>query len=101
MIPVTGSARIPPEAGFFPAVSGRKRHRKMEAVFRSESHRTAKRGSPQSSLHRIFSGNDADPGRKQAGIQHFPPELDRNTSYRSRISDGKYSLPKVTRKIIF
>ena len=41
---------------------------------RPENHRTRKRGSPQSSLHRILSGNNADPGRKQAGIQHFPLE---------------------------
>ena len=88
MIPVTGSGRIPRKRDsfpHFPAGSGRKRHQKMKAVFRSESHRTRKRGSPQSSIHRIFSGNDTDPGRKQAGIQHFPPELDRNTVPQSDI----------------
>ena len=74
---------------------GRKRHRKMEAVFRAESHRTRKRGIPQNSLHRIVSGNDMDPGRKQAEIQRFPPEPDRNTSCCSSRSDYKTPFPRV------
>ena len=53
MIPVTESGRIPSETAFFPALScrfqrtsGRKKHRKMEAVFRPELHRTRKRENP-------------------------------------------------------
>ena len=79
----------------FPAGSGRKRHRKMETVFRPESHRRRKPGILESSLHRIVSGNDMDPSRKQTEIQRFPPESDRNTSYCSSRSDYKTPFPRI------
>ena len=98
MIPIIGSGRIPPQTTFFPALSAgsrRKRHRKMETVFRPESHHTRKQGIPRSSLHRIVSGIDMDPDRKQTEIQRFPSEPDRNTSYCSSRSDYKTPFPRI------
>ena len=107
MIPATGSGRIPPETAFFPVLScrfprtsGRKKHRKMEAVFRPELHCTRKRENPASSLYRILSGSKRDPSRKPAGNQRFPAEPGRKRSYRSRMSAKKYWFPRDADKII-
>ena len=93
MIPVTGSGRIPQEMAFspalssrFPRTSGRKKHRKMEAVFQPELHRTRKRENPASSLYRILSGSKRDPSGKPAGNQRFPSEPARKSSCGSRMS---------------
>ena len=127
MIPVTGSGRILPERRFFrhfpagspvlpagtalfPALSCRfprtscrirpEKHRKMEAVFRPELHRTRKRENPASSLYRILSGSKRDPSGKPAGNQRFPSEPGRKSSYRSRMSVKKYRFPRDADKII-
>ena len=110
MIPVTGSGRIPQETAFFPAFSCRfprnslqirpKKHRKMEAVFRPELHRTRKRENPASFLHRILSGSKRSPSGKPAGNQRFPSEPGRKSSHRSRISAKKYRFPRDAHKII-
>ena len=110
MIPVTGSGRILPETAFFPALSYRfprtsrrirpEKHRKMEAVFRLEFHRTRKRENPASTLYRILSGSKRDPSGKPAGNQRFPSECGRKSSYRSRMSAKKYRFPRHADKII-
>ena len=110
MIPVTGSGRILPETAFFPALScrfprtsgriRRKKHRKIEAVFRPELHSTRKRKNPASSLYRILSGSRRDPSGKPAGNQRFPSEPGRKSSYRIRMSAKKYRFPRDADKII-
>ena len=110
MIPVTGSGRILPETPLFPALSCRfprtsrrirpEKHRKMEAVFQPELHRTRKRENPASSLCRILSGSKRDPSGKPAGNQRFPSEPGRKSSYRSRMSVKKYRFPRDADKII-
>ena len=84
----------------FPRTSGRKKHRKMEAVFRKELHRTWKPENPASSLYRILSGSKRDPSGKPAGNQRFPSEPGRKNSYRSRMSAKKYRFPRDADKII-
>ena len=107
MIPVTGSGWIPPEAGFFPALSCRfprtscrKKHWKMEAVFLPELYCTWKRDNPVSSLYRILSGSKRDASGKPVGNQRFPSEPGRKSSYHSRISAKKYRFLRDADKII-
>ena len=110
MIPVTGSGWIPPETAFFrhfpagsrvlPAGSGRKKHRKMEAVFRPEFHRVRKRENLASSLYRILSGSKRDPSGKPARNQRFPSEPGRKSSYRSRMPAKRYRFLRDADKII-
>ena len=69
--------------------SGRKKHRKMKAVFWPELQCTRKRENPASSFYRILSRSKRDPSRKPAGNQRFPSEPDRKSSYRSRMSAKK------------
>ena len=76
------------------------KHRKMEAVFRLELHRTRKRENPASSLYRILSGSKRDPRGKPPGNQRFPSEPGSKSSYRSRISAKKYWFPRDADKII-
>ena len=72
----------------------------MEAVFRSELHRTRKQENPTSSLYRIPSGSKRGPSGKPAGNQRFPSEPGRKSSYRSRMSAKKYRFPRDADRII-
>ena len=106
MIPVTGSGRILRKQRFLagsrvlPVASGRKKHRKMEAVFPPELHRTRKRENLASSLSRILSVSKRVPSGKPAGNQCFPSEPVRKSSYRSRISPKKYRFSRHADKVM-